>query len=229
MQFKTSTELFNYERQLASNREINEVARGTTTKGVRSPATYYLTFDQEVMKASKFFDPCLVLRRARRQHTPLHAAIIRSDLPAVIANLTEENIDLATVNGLTPLHLAVYALGIWQKAHEFMQAKKSVQEQIVEVLIEAGAPVDIWDSMNRLPAVCIDGGKLPLSLIHAMEQARERTTEGDGKLNVFFDKADAAGETFGMRGNQNNKSGRGGFGRASDGEASFYPADDELL
>lgn len=231
MQLMTNTERYNFERHLASNREINEVARGTRAKGIRSPATQHLTFDQDVLKTAKYFDPCLVLRNARRQHTKLHDAIIRSDLPAVIANLTEDNIDLATVNGLTPLHLAVYALGIWQKSHEFMRAKKSVQEQIVDVLIEAGAPVVIWDSMRRLPAACIEGGKLPQSLVLAMEQERERTTEGEGKIkmNVFFDKGDAAGDSSSMRGNKNNKNGKGGRSRANGDEANFDLDDDDLL
>lgn len=232
MQLMTNTERYNCERQLACNREINEVAQGKRTKGIRSPATQHLTFDQDVLKTAKYFDPCLVLRRARRQHTMLHDAIIRSDLPAVIANLTEDNIDLATVNGLTPIHLAVYALGIWQKTHVFMPAKKSVQEEIVDVLIEAGAPVVIWDSMSRLPAACIDGGKLPQSLVHAMEQEKERTTGGvckdHGNLNVFFDGSDAAGTSYGMRGNQNNKSGKGGYGRAIDVEANLDHDDDDL-
>lgn len=160
----------------------------------------------------------LAIRRARRQHTSLHQAIIRGDLAAVVSLTNEDNYDLATVNGLTPLHLAVAGLGLAQQRTKFHAQSKLVEEQIVDFLIQAGAPVDVWDSMTRLPAACIDGGTLPKSLVEAMETLRACTAykhdyngvspENEQKrreFNAFYSPDD--GDSTKLRCNKNNKTG----------------------
>lgn len=198
-------------KQLYDNARMNALSK--RRQPARSPATEQLTYDAEAMITARFnqdLTPEMTIRRARRQHTSLHQAVIRGDFNAVAQLITDDNIDLATVNGLTPLHLAVFGLSLYQKAHENMRAKKSVQEQIVDLLLEAGAPVDVWDSMNRLPAAMIVGGTLPASLVHAMERVMERTTKEEksktyGAIHAFFDQRDVDGDLQAFRFNTNNK------------------------
>lgn len=220
----TTTDRYNSERnRLLTMRMHAEVKRCNAP----NPTSRDLTYDNDLvvladriltmdLDASKHV---LALRRARRQHTPLHDAIIRGDLGAVQSCVTEDNIDLATVNGLTPLHLAVAGLGLAQKRNEFKAQRKLVEEQIVDFLIAKGAPVEVWDSMTRLPAGCIDGGKLPKSLVDAMDKLRARTSyrkefvgsgeenEDRTEFNIFFSEND-----FGkmQRGQPGNRTGRGG-------------------
>ena len=225
MQTQTSiTKLYNEERtRLLTQRMHDEIRQHIAPKQVSRELIYdndlvvladrILSMDLDAKKH------VLALRRARRQHTPLHDAIIRGDLAAVQASATDDNIDLATVNGLTPLHLAVAGLGMAQKRNEFKAQSKLVEEQIVDFLIAKGAPVEIWDSMTRLPAACIDGGKLPKSLIDAMEKVRACTSyrrefvgvgeesQDRTEFNIFFSEND-----FGkaQRGQPGNTTGRGG-------------------
>ena len=225
MQTQTSiTKLYNEERtRLLTLRMHDEIKLRIAPK----PVSRELIYDNDlVVLADRILSMdldankhVLALRRARRQHTPLHDAIIRGDLVAVQACVTEDNIDLATVNGLTPLHLAVAGLGMAQKRNEFKAQSKLVEEKIVDFLIGQGAPVDVWDSMARLPAACIDGGKLPESLVGAMEMVRARTSyrkefvgvgaenEDRTEFNIFFSEND-----FGkaQRGQPGNTTGRGG-------------------
>jgi len=163
-----------------------------------------------------------LVRRARRQHTPLHDAVICGDLDAVIRLVTDDNIDLATVSGLTPLHLAVFAYGLVQKTPRWDRllrtGEKSVEEQIVNHLLEAGAPVEIGDDLKRLPAACVDGGRIPPMLASFMAARRERTEriapdtpDTNGKptvFNCFFDEGDM--DRVGKRGGPGNRTGRGG-------------------
>lgn len=184
----------------------------------------------------------LAIRRARRQHTDLHQAIIRGDLAAVVSLTNEDNYDLATVNGLTPLHLAVAGLGLAQQRTKFRAQSKLVEEQIVDFLIHAGAPVDVWDSMTRLPAACIDGGTLPKSLVQAMDMLRACTAykpeyngvnlekENRTEFNAFFAPDDHGGDSVTGRGGPGNKTGRGGnpVGITRIAGKRFNPAEDVL-
>lgn len=192
-----------------------------------APVTGELTHDEALViladrllnKDGDFKKHQLAIRRARRQHTKLHQAIIRGDLAAVVSLTNEDNYDLATVNGLTPLHLAVAGLGLAQQRNKFRAVGKLVEEQIVDFLISVGAPVDVWDSMTRLPAACIDGGTLPKSLASAMETLRACTsykTEYSGvnperedrtEFNAFYAPDDLGGDATNYRGNKNNKTG----------------------
>jgi len=156
-----------------------------------------------------------LIRRARRQHTAVHDAVIRRDFEALGRHLTDENVDLATLNGLTPLHLAVFAYGQVQKTARWDRlvrtGEKCIEERILNYLLEAGAPVDAVDDMKRLPAACIDGKKLPPMLVHAMEALRKRTERilnDDTTFNAFYCEED---REFGMiRGGPGNQTGRGG-------------------
>lgn len=136
----------------------------------------------------------------------LHRAVIAGDIPGVLRHLTNASINEATVTGLMPLHLAAFGYArivdtpAWCRAQE---AKcKTVQEQIVDLLIERGAKVDAWDHAKRLPAACCEGKRLPASLVEAMERLKEETsylgpwnepgTEGGNAvvLNAFLTKND---------------------------------------
>ncbi len=227
MQPQTISDRYNQERnRLLTLRMHAEIRRHGAPKPVSSALTHdnalivvadrLLTIDGDAKRHA------LSVRRARRQHTPLHDAIIRGDLTAVVACTTEENVDLATVNGLTPLHLAVADLGMAQKRNEYKAQCSLVQQQIVDFLISKGAPVGVWDSMARLPAACIDGGKLPKSLVDAMDRVRARTAykkefvgvseekESRTEFNVFFTEDDHNGDAISRRGQRGNKTGRGG-------------------
>lgn len=164
----------------------------------------------------------LLIRRARRQHTAVHEAVIRGDLDGVRKHLTGENVDLATVNGLTPLHLAVFAFGQVQRSVRWDRlvrtGEKCIEEQIVNYLVEAGAPVDALDDMKRLPAALVDGGRVPTMVAEAMVAKREQTerlapgtadtNEKPTTYSAFYDEAD--GNRAGHRGGPGNKSGKGG-------------------
>lgn len=243
----TTADRYNNERnRLLTMRMHDEVKRCNAPKPISRDLTYdndlvvladrILTMD---LDASKHV---LALRRARRQHTQLHDAIIRGDLGAVQAYANEDNIDLATVNGLTPLHLAVAGLGMAQKRNEFKAQCKLVEEQIVDFLIAKGAPVEVWDSMTRLPAACIDGGKLPKTLIDAMDKLRATTAykrefsgvgeekERRTEFNAFFSEDDQYGDAISRRGLSSNKTGKGGNpqGITRIAGAKYNPAESAL-
>jgi len=164
----------------------------------------------------------LLIRRARRQHTLVHQAVIRGDLEGVRRHLTDENVDLATINGLTPLHLAAFACGQVQRTARWDRivraGEKSIEEQILNYLLEAGAPVDVVDDMKRLPAACVYGSRIPPMLAHVMDAKRERTAriapatpETNDKptvYNAFYDESDT--DRVGKRGGPGNTTGRGG-------------------
>ncbi len=154
-------------------------------------------------------------KAARRQHTPLHEAVIRSDLNAVRALLNEHKGDndflqMGTVSGLTALHLAVYAFGRIQIGPHWDQlvrtAEKSVQERIVDLLIERGARVDLIDDQGRLPAACLDGARSPRSLRERMEEVRLASrwfaAQDDDAMeySVFYSPTDGRSPDL-MRGN----------------------------
>lgn len=138
----------------------------------------------------------------------LHRAVIAGDLAAVRRALTQETVNQATVTGLTPLHLAVFGFARVQDTRAWSQAvlagTKTVQEQIVDLLIERGAKVDAWDHAKRLPAACCDGKHLPASLYEAMECLKQETSylgpwnepgcEGGNAvvLNAFITKNDGS-------------------------------------
>lgn len=114
-------------------------------------------------------------------HGPLHRAIIAADLEAVRAALSATSVNQKTVGGLTPLHLAVFGYGqVCEKAQgdrRFVAGSKLVQEQIVDLLLSAGADVAAWDMEKRLPAACCEGRKMPESLKLAMSHMIDETTE----------------------------------------------------
>lgn len=136
----------------------------------------------------------------------LHRAVIAGDIPGVLRHLTRDAINQATVTGLTPLHLAAFGYArivdtpAWCRAQA--ANRKTVQEQIVDLLIERGARVDAWDHAKRLPAACCEGKRLPASLVEAMERLKEETSylgpwnepgsEGGNAvvLNAFLTKND---------------------------------------
>lgn len=243
------TDRYNQERSRKQVIELHqEIKRRVAPKP--APVTGELTHDEALViladrllvKDGDFKKHQLAIRRARRQHTELHQAIIRGDLAAVVSLTNEDNYDLATVNGLTPLHLAVAGLGLAQQRTKFRGQSKLIEEQIVDFLISVGAPVDVWDSMTRLPAACIDGGTLPKSLASAMETLRSCTsykTEYNGvnperedrtEFNAFFAPDDFGGDPVTSRGGPGNKTGRGGnpVGITKIAGKRFNPAEDVL-
>lgn len=130
----------------------------------------------------------------------LHRAIIASDLEAVRKAVDHETVNQVAMTGLTPLHLAVFAYGrvaettAWQRAQ--VAGRKTVQEQIVDLLLEQGARVDVWDHAKRLPAACCEGKKMPPSLMKAMADTIEATSipatgAGTGIIkNAFLHSSD---------------------------------------
>lgn len=144
-------------------------------------------------------------------HGPLHQAIIVGDLKAVRAAITPKSVNEATIGGLTPLHLAVfgYSLAVDTAVGNAARVKGSKldQELIVELLLEAGALIDVWDHEKRLPAACCDGRRMPESLKIAMVRRVEKTTrsgepnERKLELNAFFSLQDVSPSrvvTYGM-------------------------------
>lgn len=211
-----------------NNLRMNAIARqgAPKTKSIsRQPGfeeQLVAVADRKLAVSGNADEHALLIRRARRQHTEVHDAVIRGDLEAVRRHLTDENVDLATVNGLTPLHLAVFAFGQVQKSVRWDRlvrtGEKCVEEQIMNYLLEAGAPVDVLDDMKRLPAALVDGGRIPPMLAHAMVAKRERTeriapgtpdsNDKPTTYNAFYDESDV--DRIGHRGGPGNKSGRGG-------------------
>lgn len=138
--------------------------------------------------------------------TALHRAIIAADLAAVRSILTPDQVNHATITGLTPLHLACFGYAqvrdtpAWHRAN--MAGKKTPQETIVDLLLAHGAHVDVWDAQRRVPAACCDGKGLPPSLVDAMRKKMEETafvlewmknTQDSPEahvLNAFFAKCD---------------------------------------
>jgi hypothetical protein len=138
--------------------------------------------------------------------TALDRAIIAGDLEAVRANLMHDQVNQATITGLTPLHLACFGYAqvrdtpAWHRAN--MAGKKTPQETIVDLLLAHGAQVDVWDAQHRVPAACCDGKGLPPSLVEAMRKKMEETafvlewmknTKDSPEahvLNAFFAKCD---------------------------------------
>lgn len=136
----------------------------------------------------------------------LHRAIIAGDLGAVRGNLTPDTVNQATITGLTALHLACFGYAqvrntpAWHRAN--MAGKKTPQEQIVDLLLEHGARVDVWDAQRRVPAACCDGKGLPPSLVETMYKRMNETafvlewmrnTKDSPEahvLNAFFAKCD---------------------------------------
>jgi hypothetical protein len=137
---------------------------------------------------------------------PIHRAIIAGDLSAVRAVLTSETVNLPTVSGLSPLHLACYGYAqvvetpAWHRAN--MSGMQLKQEAIVDLLLAHGARVDAWDHQRRVPAACCEGKKLPTGLIKAMRKLMDETAfvlpwmnnTADSSeahvLNAFFAKCD---------------------------------------
>lgn len=136
----------------------------------------------------------------------IHRAIIAGDLGAVRAALTPDTVNLSTVSGLTPLHLACYGYAqvvdtpTWHRAN--MSGKQLKQEAIVDLLLAHGARVDTWDHQRRVPAACCEGKKLPTQLVAAMRQLMDESAfvlswkgnTADSSeahvLNAFFAKCD---------------------------------------
>lgn len=124
-------------------------------------------------------------------HGSLYSAILAGNLDQVREALTKESVNEATNDGLTPLHLAVfgYSLVADSTAGNTARAQgcKLDQELIVDLLLEAGAKIDVWDNMKRLPASCCDGKRMPDALRKAMEARRGDTSNvpynRDGKLS----------------------------------------------
>lgn len=215
-------------KQRYDNLRMNAVARqgAPKTKSISRQAGFedqlVAVADRKLAVSGNAAEHVLLIRRARRQHTNVHDAVIRGDLEGVRRHLTDENVDLATVNGLTPLHLAAFAFGQVQKSVRWDRivrtGEKSIEEQILNYLLEAGAPVDVLDDMKRLPAALVDGGRIPPMLAHAMAAKRERTEriapgtpESNDKpttYNAFYDESDI--DRMGHRGGPGNKTGKGG-------------------
>jgi hypothetical protein len=136
----------------------------------------------------------------------IHRAIIAGDLGAVRDALTPDTVNLATVSGLTPLHLACYGYAqvvdtpTWHQAN--ISGKQLKQEAIMDLLLAHGARVDAWDHQRRVPAACCEGKKLPIKLVSAMRDLMKQTafvlpwmnnTEESSEahvLNAFFAKCD---------------------------------------
>ena len=136
----------------------------------------------------------------------IHRAIIAGDLAAVRANLTPTTVNLATVSGLTPLHLACFGYAqvvdtpTWHRAN--LAGTKTRQEAIVDLLLEEGAQLDVWDQARRIPAACCEGKKQPASLVAAMAKMIQDTahrvdwmknspeSQMATLLNAFFAKGD---------------------------------------
>jgi hypothetical protein len=137
---------------------------------------------------------------------PIHRAIIAGDIPAVRAALTPDTVNLATVSGLSPLHLACYGYAqvvdtpAWHRTN--LAGNKTNQEAIVDLLLEQGARVDAWDHQRRVPAACCEGKRLPAGLIKAMRKRMDETafvlpwmnntaeSSEAHVLNAFFAKCD---------------------------------------
>lgn len=119
----------------------------------------------------------------------IHRAIVAGDLEAVRLALSASTVNLPTIGALTPLHLAVFG---YAKAAKSVQGQrleaagqKLVQEQIVELLLSAGADVAAWDQEKRLPAACCEGVKPPASLRRAMAQKIADTTDREATVHGF--------------------------------------------
>jgi len=131
-------------------------------------------------------------------YAPIHRAIVAGDIDAVRSALTPTTVNMQAVGHLTPLHLAVFGYAKAARSIEGMKLEAAghrlVEEQIVDLLIAAGAEVAAWDQEKRLPAACCEGVKMPASLRRAMDQKILDSTETLTLTGIQFNAFCTRGE-----------------------------------
>lgn len=150
-------------------------------------------------------------------HTPLHRAVLAADIEATRAALDAgADINARSVLEMTALHMAVFGFAkiVERSAYQLavIQGRKLVQEQIVDLLIERGARVDMWDAKAKLPAAHCEGRRMPASLRQAMDEllvstsaAADVTQKVPQMLNAFYSMSDYRGAVGDLRMNNNAK------------------------
>lgn len=128
--------------------------------------------------------------KATQKHTNLHQAIIAGNTGMVMIYMQLLDVNQPSVNGLTPLHMAVYGYAqAWKRAEAngTLLTRVLPEETILNHLLKAGADVTKLDDMGRLPVACLDGARMPAALASRMEEILEANMEEGGR------------ETFNMR------------------------------
>ena len=133
---------------------------------------------------------------------PLHAAVWRRDVAAVERLLSNgANVIDIDEAGQSPLHYACWSVHQDRGFHR----NPARATRIVELLLEAGAPVDVRDALGFLPSARCEG-VMPPALREAVVQAAARGS--------FWVPEDSREDSQTKRGNVNNSNGTGGWGRA---------------
>lgn len=125
-----------------------------------------------------------------QQHSEIHKAVIAGNVGMVMIYLQLQDVNQPSVNGLTPLHMAVYGYAqAWKRAEAYgtLLTRELPEETIINHLLKAGADVTKLDDMGRLPVACLDGARMPAVLACLMEEILEANMEEGNK------------ETFNMR------------------------------